>query len=50
MNPLLEKLAQHVDGLGALLDNLRVGVLGGEARERTLARVDELLALVKGEK
>ena len=48
-SPALERLGFLLDELAALVDNARVGVLGGEAKERTLARLDEILKLIRGE-
>lgn len=47
-NPIGEKAAQLADEIKAKLHNARTGIIGGEAKERTLARMDELIGLVSG--
>jgi len=47
--PLIEKVAAQIDEIGALLGNLKDGLIYGESVERSIARVDYLLQLVKGE-
>lgn len=48
MDPILEKVLFMLDEVKAKLGNTKTGILVGEAKERTLARVDELLELIQG--
>lgn len=45
---VLGKLQILMDELNAHLDLLRAGILAREAKERTLARVDYIITLVRG--
>lgn len=46
---IIEKLPAMLDELKAQLENLKDGILFEEQPERTLARIDYILSLVKGE-
>jgi hypothetical protein len=45
---MFDRVAVIIDELNAHLDNLRNGVLAQESKERTLARVDYIITLVRG--